>query len=178
MTKEQFRDRYGDEPRRDDLTILAPKQVRSFTGGVRRGLSFYGRSYLMALASLRQLQGSCIAHPDTRTPLLPQDDPTEQIFVFFPEEPKVGVKTIKVLAERMRAEAVQRALMVVASNMTPFAKQCLQEMQPKYVIELVCVGGVGGLGAGRGPREEGRGLVFCLCALMIVFTAVIHPHNE
>lgn len=51
----------------------------------------------------------------------------------------MGVKTIKVLAERMRAEAVQRALMVVASNMTPFAKQCLQEMQPKYVIELVRV---------------------------------------
>ncbi|KAL6771438.1 RPB5 [Auxenochlorella protothecoides x Auxenochlorella symbiontica] len=36
----------------------------------------------------------------------------------------------------MRAEGVQRALMVVATNMTPFAKQCLQEMQPKYVIEL------------------------------------------
>lgn len=66
-----------------------------------------------------------------------QDDPTEQLFVFFPEEAKVGVKTIKVLAERMRGEGVQRAVMVVATNMTPFAKQCLQEMQPKYIIELV-----------------------------------------
>lgn len=40
MTKEQFRDRYGDEPRRDDLTILAPKQVSIFTGGGPRHL-FY-----------------------------------------------------------------------------------------------------------------------------------------
>lgn len=67
----------------------------------------------------------------------------------------MGVKTIKVLAERMRAEAVQRALMVVASNMTPFAKQCLQEMQPKYVIELVRVWGEGWSG-GVGRGEQGR----------------------
>lgn len=66
-----------------------------------------------------------------------QDDPTDQLFIFFPEEAKVGVKTIKLLAERMRQEGVQRAIMVVAVNMTPFAKQCLQEMQPKYFIELV-----------------------------------------
>lgn len=64
------------------------------------------------------------------------DDPTEQIFVFFPEEAKVGVKTIKLLAERMRNEGVQRAVMVTQANMTPFAKQCLSEMAPKYYIEL------------------------------------------
>ncbi|GAB4814258.1 hypothetical protein N2152v2_001304 [Parachlorella kessleri] len=89
-TKEDFRGKFGDEPRKDELTILASKQ----------------------------------------------DDPTDQIFVFFPDEVKVGVKTIKQLAERMRSEGVQRAIMVVQTNMTPFAKQCLQEMQPKYVIEL------------------------------------------
>ncbi|KAL4450102.1 hypothetical protein ABPG77_010771 [Micractinium sp. CCAP 211/92] len=64
------------------------------------------------------------------------DDPTEQIFVFFPDEVKVGVKTIKLLAERMRNEGVQRAIMVTQANMTPFAKQCLSEMAPKYYIEL------------------------------------------
>lgn len=65
-----------------------------------------------------------------------KDDPTEQVFVFFPDEPKVGVKTIKLLAERMRNEGVQRAIMVTQANMTPFAKQCLSEMAPKYYIEL------------------------------------------
>ncbi|KDD73219.1 RNA polymerase Rpb5 [Helicosporidium sp. ATCC 50920] len=90
MSLDQFRDKFGEEPRKEDLTLLAPKQ----------------------------------------------DDPTDQLFIFFPEEAKVGVKTIKLLAERMRQEGVQRAIMVVAVNMTPFAKQCLQEMQPKYFIEL------------------------------------------
>jgi hypothetical protein len=37
MTKEQFREKYGDEPRKDDLTILASKQVpRQRTVGTRR----------------------------------------------------------------------------------------------------------------------------------------------
>lgn len=36
-----------------------------------------------------------------------------QIFVFFAEEAKVGVKSIKTYAERMRNEAVSRAVMVV-----------------------------------------------------------------
>lgn len=59
-----------------------------------------------------------------------------QIFVFFPDEPKVGVKTIKTFAERMRNEGVGRAMMVVATSMTPFARQCLTEMAPKYYIEV------------------------------------------
>ena len=60
-----------------------------------------------------------------------------QVFVFFPEEEKVGVKTIKTYAERMRNEGVNRAVMVTQVNMTPFARQCLQEMAPKYYIEVV-----------------------------------------
>ena len=60
-----------------------------------------------------------------------------QVFVFFPEEDKVGVKTIKTFAERMRNEGVNRAVMVTQVNMTPFARQCLQEMAPKYYIEVV-----------------------------------------
>jgi CTP:molybdopterin cytidylyltransferase MocA len=36
-----------------------------------------------------------------------------QIFVFFADDPKVGVKTIKIYAERMRNEGVSRAIMVV-----------------------------------------------------------------
>ena len=46
------------------------------------------------------------------------------------------MKTIKLLAERMRNEGVQRAVMVTQASMTPFAKQCLSEMAPKYYIEL------------------------------------------
>ena len=59
------------------------------------------------------------------------------MFVFFPNEDKVGVKTIKTFAERMKSEGVFRAMMVVQANLTPFAKGCLGEMQPKYYIEVV-----------------------------------------
>lgn len=89
MTKEEFQARFGDEPRRDDMTLLNPKQ----------------------------------------------DDPTEQIFVFYPEDQKVGVKTIKTFAERMRSEGVSRAMMVTIADITPFAKQCLLEMRDKFYIE-------------------------------------------
>lgn len=88
-TKEEFRDKFGENPRKDDLTILVPRQ----------------------------------------------DDPTEQIFVFFPEEQKVGVKTIKLIAERMKEEKVNRAIMVTAVKFTPFAKSALEDMKPKYHIE-------------------------------------------
>ena len=60
-----------------------------------------------------------------------------QMFVFYPNEDKVGVKTIKTFAERMKSEGVFRAMMIVQANLTPFAKQCLTEMQPKYYIEVV-----------------------------------------
>uniref|UniRef100_A0A7R9TM45 DNA-directed RNA polymerases I, II, and III subunit RPABC1 n=1 Tax=Prasinoderma coloniale TaxID=156133 RepID=A0A7R9TM45_9VIRI len=65
-----------------------------------------------------------------------KDDPTEQIFVFFPDEAKVGVAKIKKFAERMKNEQVFRAIMVVQQSLTPFAKQCLVEMAPKYILEV------------------------------------------
>lgn len=90
-TLEAFRERHGDVPKKDDLTILVPRA----------------------------------------------DDPSAQIFVFYPEEPKVGVKVIKTFAERMRGEGVARAIVVAAAPLTPFARQCLAEMAPKYTVEVV-----------------------------------------
>lgn len=91
-SKEAFTEKYGEDPRRDDLTIFVSKR----------------------------------------------DDPTDHIFVFFVEEAKVGVKSIKTVAERMRSDGVSRAIVVIQEKITPFAKQSLTEMQPKYMIELVC----------------------------------------
>ncbi|XP_046334104.1 DNA-directed RNA polymerases I, II, and III subunit RPABC1 [Haliotis cracherodii] len=63
------------------------------------------------------------------------DDPTDQMFVFFPEEPKVGIKTIKTYCQRMQEENITRAIIVVQAGMTPSAKQALVEMAPKYILE-------------------------------------------
>lgn len=89
-TRDIFTQKFSEEPKRDDLTLLAPKQ----------------------------------------------EDPTDQMFVFFPNEDKVGVRTIKTYADRMKTEGVTRALMVVQANLTPFAKQAVGEMHSKLHMEV------------------------------------------
>nr|CAG4642759.1 EOG090X0C9F [Evadne anonyx] len=63
------------------------------------------------------------------------DDPTDQMFVFFPDEPKIGIKTIKTYCQRMQEENITRAVIVVQLGMTPSAKQSLVDMAPKYILE-------------------------------------------
>jgi len=63
------------------------------------------------------------------------DDPTDQMFVFFPDEPKVGIKTIKQYCNRMQEENINRAIIVVQMGMTPSAKQALVDLAPKYILE-------------------------------------------
>ena len=50
---------------------------------------------------------------------------SEQMFVFFPDEPKIGIKTIKTYCQRMQEENIHRAIIVVQQGMTPSAKQVL-----------------------------------------------------
>jgi len=64
-----------------------------------------------------------------------KDDPMDKIFVFFPDELKMGVKTIRRYCERMKEESVGRSVIVVQGTMTPFAKSSLTSMLPKYVLE-------------------------------------------
>jgi hypothetical protein len=56
--------------------------------------------------------------------------------VFFPEASKVGVKEIKEMSEKMREEGVARAILVVAANLTPFARSVVADMQGKQVMEV------------------------------------------
>ena len=77
-----------------------------------------------------------------------RDDPADSIFVFFPDEEKVGVKTIKEYAKRMKDESVFRAIIVVQQSLTPFAKQSLLECQAQGLHRAVP-----GVGA---PRQHHR----------------------
>ena len=83
------------------------------------------------------------------------DDPTDQMFVFFPDDPKIGIKTIKTYCtryclmflillvslmdefslSRMQEENITRACIVVQTGITPSAKQSLVDMAPKYILE-------------------------------------------
>lgn len=57
------------------------------------------------------------------------------MFVFFPDEPKIGIKTVKNYCQRMQEENINRAIIVVQQGMTPSAKQALIDMAPKYILE-------------------------------------------
>lgn len=90
MTKEQFRNKYGENMKREDLIINKSRR----------------------------------------------NDSSDQIYVFFPEEQKVGVKTMKTYINRMKSENVLRAVLVVQQNLTPFARTCISEISSKFHLEV------------------------------------------
>ncbi|KAG6770034.1 PREDICTED: DNA-directed RNA polymerases II and IV subunit 5A [Populus euphratica] len=65
-----------------------------------------------------------------------RNDSSDQIYVFFPEEAKVGVKTMKTYTNRMKSENVFRAILVVQQNLTPFARTCINEISTKFHLEV------------------------------------------
>jgi DNA-directed RNA polymerase I, II, and III subunit RPABC1 len=64
-----------------------------------------------------------------------ETDAEDQLFVFLPDDDKVGVKTIKQYCEMMKEASVSHAILVVKQGVTPFAKTALQEMASTYLIE-------------------------------------------
>ncbi|KAL5545844.1 hypothetical protein UlMin_005531 [Ulmus minor] len=65
-----------------------------------------------------------------------RNDSSDQIYVFFPEEAKVGVKTMKIYTNRMKSENFFRAVLVVQQNLTPFARTCISEISSKFHLEV------------------------------------------
>ncbi|KAL6129117.1 hypothetical protein ACLB2K_072470 [Fragaria x ananassa] len=61
---------------------------------------------------------------------------SDQIYVFFHDEPKVGVKTMKSYITCMNQENVIRAILFAQQNLTPFAKTSISEMGSKYHLEI------------------------------------------
>ncbi|XP_038899844.1 DNA-directed RNA polymerases II and IV subunit 5A-like [Benincasa hispida] len=90
MTREQFKHKYGESMKREDIVINKAKR----------------------------------------------NDSTDQIYVFFPEEQKVGMKTIRTYADRMRSENVFRAIVVVQHSLTPFARTGINEASSKLHFEV------------------------------------------
>ncbi|BAM82463.1 RNA polymerase I, II, III common subunit [Cyanidioschyzon merolae strain 10D] len=65
-----------------------------------------------------------------------RNDRSNQIYVFFPKEEKVGVKPIREYCLRLETENVLRAIIVVQTGLTPIAKQAVAELQPRFHLEL------------------------------------------
>ncbi|PRQ57219.1 putative DNA-directed RNA polymerase [Rosa chinensis] len=96
MTMLQFKNKHGENMKREDRTINRRKRGRE---------------------SDQLFDGICI-------------------YVFFPEEPKVGFKTMKSYITRMNQENVIRAILVAQQNLTPFAKTSISVMGSKYRLEI------------------------------------------
>jgi len=63
--------------------------------------------------------------------------PDRQLIVFFPEENKrVGVKPIRILAEKMDEKKIKEAVLVVRQPLTPLARTAIQEAMAKMRIEV------------------------------------------
>ncbi|KAG5022010.1 hypothetical protein AAZX31_07G080000 [Glycine max] len=90
MSKHEFKSKYGEHMKREDLVINKSKK----------------------------------------------DNSGDQIYVFFPDEPKVGVKTMKTYTNRMNSENVYRAILVTQTNLTPFARTCISEISSKFHLEV------------------------------------------
>mmetsp|Transcript_72335 Transcript_72335/g.172393 ORF Transcript_72335/g.172393 Transcript_72335/m.172393 type:complete len:211 (-) Transcript_72335:171-803(-) len=64
-------------------------------------------------------------------------NPDQQLIVFFPEENKrVGVKPIRILAEKMDEKKIKEAILVVKQPLTPLAKTAVVEAMSNMRIEV------------------------------------------
>lgn len=62
------------------------------------------------------------------------NDPTDQIFIFFSNEEKLGVKEIHSYRDKMNSSNVNRALIIYQNSVSSFAAQSLHAL--KVTIEL------------------------------------------
>ena len=115
MTPDDFIEKFGEYPSREALTILVVSVNSTKVCG--RWIYYSSCLYLTIFAQEKA------------------DDESNQLFVFFPEDEKVGVKPIKVYTDRMRTESVNNAILVLRVDITPFAKQAVQEMSDSFRIE-------------------------------------------
>lgn len=63
-------------------------------------------------------------------------DPEKKVMVFFSDEnKKIGVKPIRDLTDKMAERNIQRAILVVQSPLTVFAKDAIADAAPNHIIE-------------------------------------------
>lgn len=63
------------------------------------------------------------------------DDPKDRLFVFFPDDPKIGIKQVQGFVAKMDVDKVHRAIVVVRVGLTPSAKQAMKDVSPTYILE-------------------------------------------
>ncbi|PRQ57225.1 putative DNA-directed RNA polymerase [Rosa chinensis] len=90
----------------------------------------------MTMLQFKNKHGENMKREDRTINRRKRDDKSDQIYVFFPDEPKVGAKTMKSCITRMNQENLIRAILAVQQNLSPFAETSISEMGSKYHLEI------------------------------------------
>ncbi|RZC68787.1 hypothetical protein C5167_031950 [Papaver somniferum] len=65
-----------------------------------------------------------------------RNDNDDHIYVFFPNNPKVNIDTMKICIKRMQNDEVYKAIVVAQQNLTPVAKKFITEFSSKFHMEV------------------------------------------
>ncbi|MED6208968.1 hypothetical protein PIB30_050092 [Stylosanthes scabra] len=65
-----------------------------------------------------------------------KDNPSDQIYVFFPKAKKIGVATLREYTSRMNSANVYNAILIYQENLTSYARQSITEMANRFRWEL------------------------------------------
>ncbi|EAU85541.2 DNA-directed RNA polymerase I [Coprinopsis cinerea okayama7 len=103
-----------------------------------RGFSVSDEEINMSLERFRQVYGNNMGVIDrnqlnfyTHHRL----NPSDQIFVYFTEEPNVGVKAMRKLLGIMEEKAIQRGIIIFPATMTSSARKVISAMASTYRLE-------------------------------------------
>jgi len=103
-----------------------------------RGFQVSDEEIEMDLAQFRQLYANQMGFVD-RNQLnfftAANDDPSDQIFVFFTDERSVGVKTMRKLLSILEEKAIKRGIIIFPGNMTPSARKVIVAMSNQFRLE-------------------------------------------
>ncbi|CUT99335.1 dna directed rna polymerases i ii and iii [Echinococcus multilocularis] len=103
----------------------------------------HDRGYLVMQKELDQTLDEfkeAVGDPPSRKDLLMvvnhEEDPADMLYVFFPEEDKVNMKTIRAYIDQMQQDHTYKAILVLQDGgLTPAAKTAIAEMSHKYTLE-------------------------------------------